>query len=61
MIAKIIKGKDFYGVLAYNDKKVEEGRGQGRAKFRDSEYRPQRPLAMCMVLATRSSKARRGR
>lgn len=27
MIAKIIKGKDFYGVLAYNDKKVEEGRG----------------------------------
>lgn len=27
MIAKIIKGKDFYGVLAYNDKKVEECKG----------------------------------
>lgn len=27
MIAKQIKGKDFYGVLAYNEKKVEEGYG----------------------------------
>ncbi|MEW2922984.1 relaxase/mobilization nuclease domain-containing protein [Muricauda sp. ANG21] len=27
MIAKIIKGKDFYGVLAYNEKKVEQGQG----------------------------------
>ena len=27
MIAKQIKGKDFYGVLAYNEKKVEEGHG----------------------------------
>lgn len=25
MIAKIIKGKDFYGVLAYNDQKVAQG------------------------------------
>jgi len=25
MIAKIIKGKDFYGVLAYNDQKVRQG------------------------------------
>ncbi|SFC04838.1 Relaxase/Mobilisation nuclease domain-containing protein [Flagellimonas taeanensis] len=28
MIAKIIKGKDFYGVLAYNEKKVEQGQGR---------------------------------
>ncbi len=27
MIAKQIKGKDFYGVLAYNEKKVEQGEG----------------------------------
>jgi len=27
MIAKQIKGKDFYGVLAYNQKKVEQGEG----------------------------------
>tara|TARA_R110000765_G_scaffold295818_3_gene390988 strand:- start:16692 stop:17738 length:1047 start_codon:yes stop_codon:yes gene_type:complete len=27
MIAKQIKGKDFYGVLAYNEKKVEQGMG----------------------------------
>jgi len=27
MIAKQIKGKDFYGVLAYNEKKVEQGIG----------------------------------
>lgn len=27
MIAKQIKGKDFYGVLAYNEKKVEQGVG----------------------------------
>ncbi|MER3374008.1 MAG: relaxase/mobilization nuclease domain-containing protein [Allomuricauda sp.] len=28
MIAKVIKGKDFYGVLAYNEKKVEQGQGR---------------------------------
>jgi relaxase-like protein len=27
VIAKQIKGKDFYGVLAYNEKKVEQGKG----------------------------------
>ncbi len=27
MIAKQIKGKDFYGVLAYNQKKIENGQG----------------------------------
>lgn len=27
MIAKQIKGKDFYGVLAYNQKKIEKGQG----------------------------------
>ena len=27
MIAKQIKGKDFYGVLAYNQKKVDKGQG----------------------------------
>jgi len=27
MIAKMIKGKDFYGVLAYNDKKVDQAKG----------------------------------
>ena len=27
MIAKQIKGKDFYGVLAYNEKKIEQGKG----------------------------------
>ncbi|WP_431126268.1 relaxase/mobilization nuclease domain-containing protein [Flagellimonas flava] len=27
MIAKQIKGKDFYGVLAYNERKVEQGMG----------------------------------
>jgi len=32
MIAKIIKGKDFYGVLAYNDQKV----GQGSAHIIDA-------------------------
>lgn len=32
MIAKIIKGKDFYGVLAYNDQKV----GQGKAHVIDA-------------------------
>ena len=32
MIAKIIKGKDFYGVLAYNDQKV----GQGKAHIIDA-------------------------
>jgi len=32
MIAKIIKGKDFYGVLAYNDQKV----GQGSAHVVDA-------------------------
>lgn len=32
MIAKIIKGKDFYGVLAYNDQKV----GQGSAQIIDA-------------------------
>jgi len=32
MIAKIIKGKDFYGILAYNDQKV----GQGSAHIIDA-------------------------
>ena len=27
MIGKVTIGKDFYGVLAYNEKKVEEGVG----------------------------------
>ena len=27
MIGKIVIGKDFYGVLAYNEKKVSEGAG----------------------------------
>ena len=27
MIGKIVMGKDFYGVLAYNEKKVNEGVG----------------------------------
>ena len=27
MIAKQIKGKDFYGVLAYNEKKIEQEKG----------------------------------
>ena len=27
MIAKQIKGKDFYGVIAYNQKKIDSGKG----------------------------------
>ncbi|RPG31135.1 MAG: hypothetical protein CBB72_012630 [Muricauda sp. TMED12] len=63
MIAKIIKGKDFYGVLAYNEKKVEQGQGtvidaniaQGNTIDKTKEFnlirqlRPRLAKAVCHV------------